>query len=237
VDSALEERLQSLRGRIETDLVRPSIIVVTSAAPGEGKSLMAFGLAHSLAQAGYKAVVVDTNHANPEVRGGPSVADMRRHDAIDVSRLSRKSDRFGGVEVIPLSDRLVQISASKELVETLSGQLRFAYDFTVVDTTRLSRSHMGLLFANCSDGVLVCVRHGRARCADDGFAARQLERIGIRKVWAVRTTSNAIKQFARERTGMRDAVTHLRSDIEPVNSPNWVSLPGAVGRLSEEQGK
>ena len=239
MDRVLEERLQSLRARIEADLVRPSIVVVTSATAGDGKSLIAFGLAHSMAQAGYKAVVVDTTPVNPEVQGGPSIADMRRRDTVDVCRLSRQSDRFDDVEVIPLTDRLVQICASKELVETMSGQLRLAYDFSIVDTTRLPRSHMGLLFASCSDGVLVCIRHGRALCSDDGFTSRQLERIGSRRVWAVTATSSAIKQFAHEGTGhMGDARTEPGADKEPTSTPNWVRLPSGVAfRFNEEQRK
>jgi Mrp family chromosome partitioning ATPase len=215
LDNALEEQLQSLRGRIEADLPRPSLIVVTSAAAGDGKSLIAFGLARSMAQAGYKAAVVDTNHANPEVEGGPSVTDMRGRDDFDVCRFARRSDHFEDVDVVPLTDRRVQTSTSKKLVESIAGQLRFIYDFTIIDTTRLLRGHMGMLFATCSDGVLICVRHGRMLTADDGFTVRQLERTG-RKLWVVTATSGAIKQFGRTRVEQQPQREILLGKPEPV---------------------
>jgi tyrosine-protein kinase Etk/Wzc len=216
LDNALEEQLQSLRGRIEADLPRPSLVVVTSAAAGDGKSLIAFGLARSMAQAGYKAVVVDTNHANPEVHGGPKVADMRGRDDFDVLRFARRSDRFEEIDIIPLTDRRMQTATSKKLVETISGQLRFLYDFTVIDTTRLLRGHMGMLFTTFADGVLICVRHGRMLGADDGFTVRQLERTG-RKLWVVTATSSAIKQFGKLRADQEQREKSVgKVPVEPI---------------------
>lgn len=199
MDTLVQEQLQSLRARIEADLVPPAVVVVTSAAPADGKSLMAFGLARSMTQAGYKAVVVDTNHANPEVQGGPTIADLRGGEPFDVCAFARRSDRFGEVDVIPLTDRLLQTSTSKEAVEGIAAQLRRAYDVTIVDTTRLLRSHMGLLFAACADGMLLSIRHGRPMSADDGFTVRLLERFQQRAVWVVTATSAAIGGFARDR--------------------------------------
>ena len=55
-------QIELLRARVERQVRKPAIVVITSAKQGDGKSLTAFLLAKSFAKAGRRTVLVDTPH-------------------------------------------------------------------------------------------------------------------------------------------------------------------------------
>jgi Mrp family chromosome partitioning ATPase len=60
MSDALASNFQLLRVRIESDVKLSSVILVTSALPNDGKSLLAFGLAEVLARVGHRTALIDT---------------------------------------------------------------------------------------------------------------------------------------------------------------------------------
>jgi Mrp family chromosome partitioning ATPase len=65
----LSNQFQALRSQIEAVLKQHSVIAITSAARGDGKSLTAFGLAKHMTEAGYRCALVDGDAVDRVVHG------------------------------------------------------------------------------------------------------------------------------------------------------------------------
>lgn len=169
---------------------RPKVILVTSAAPDEGKSTIAINLASALAQGGSRVLLVD--------------ADLRRgclHKLLGVPREPGISDcvQKGG-ELVPfvvpsavpglfLLARGAASQAAGDLFlscgfANLLQQARQQYDFIIVDTIPVFAADDSTTLAPKVDGVLFVVRraHTSARLAQDALDLlyqRQAKILGI----------------------------------------------------------
>lgn len=142
----------------------PQVFAVTSALPGEGKTVTSINLAYALAQSGRKVLLVD--------------GDLRRNrlhrllglpDHSGLSRLLRDDTEAGilnvpelpSLDVLPAGDsqgvpaELLESPRMKALVDSW----RERYDNVVIDTTPVLGLSDALVLAALSDAVLLVTRH------------------------------------------------------------------------------
>jgi len=183
-----------LRSVVESSVPAPGIVTVCSAAAADGKSLTAFGLTATLAQAGHRALLLDAN------LGNPAVVTMReaglRYEMIGDRVFS---DPVTGVNIVTLAIAAVSArdaSPSTKQLHVLFAALRANYDFVVVDTERMAESRTALQLAALADGVILACRAGRMPKDEDQYMIRALENAHARMLGVVTATAESIRLFA-----------------------------------------
>jgi succinoglycan biosynthesis transport protein ExoP len=173
---------------------RPCTLVVTSAAPQEGKTLIATNLAATFARGGAHVLLVDCDIHRPRLHRvfhlsrAPGLMDLLRIDtgglnyetARRVSRSQRASAvRKTSIERLSLLPCGADAQSSPELLEpaTLRGlllQLKTEYDVIVLDTPPVLVSADAATLAASADGVIMVVRAGQT---DRGAAELARQRV------------------------------------------------------------
>jgi len=146
MDDTLNSQIQLLRSRVEADLAKPAVVMVTSALPGDGKTMTAHSLAVSFGQSGHRVALA----------GSPVTAAQR------------------GVTFVGIPSEDGRITERERLVAFIESS-RAAYDYTVVDAGTFLRSNTAMALAALVDGILVTVRVGRAPSDDDELLVRTIE--------------------------------------------------------------
>jgi Mrp family chromosome partitioning ATPase len=149
----------------------PTSIAVTSAGPGDGKTLTAVNLAIALSSAGLNVTLVDADLPRPMVG---TVFNIVGHRNGVVHLLNNpEAPRTGAVDA-PLHSRLKLLLASEEQmhelhlfdtqrVSKLLDRLARDSDVVVVDMPPLPEVAEAVAFADASEAVVVCVRIGHTR--------------------------------------------------------------------------
>ena len=228
--SSTEERhtasLELLRARLQftpSGIGGPTILV-TSAAPDEGKSTVAASLSAALARAGKRVVVVDADLRRPSLTGylsidndGPGLVDVLaarvaleealvRVDPIPVTSTAPESgdngdepfgDGPGRLEVLPAG----QTSASgttllaPEDLGVLIERLHERADYIILDAPPLIVADaFGL--ARQANNVLLVARRGRTTRDQAEWARATLEGLGVRRVSVVLTNAPPVETYA-----------------------------------------
>jgi len=177
MESHLTAKYQLLRARIESDLASPAVILVTSALPGDGKSVTASGLADSLARVGRRVVLVDDGAAS---RAFGQSADASETAAFPIVSL-------------PLDAR--DPSAQSDTIGAFVRGLRKKFEFAIIDGAAFTRSSVPVVLAGLADGVLLTVRLGRAHSEDDLLMCRTLEPAKANVLGVVAVSSETIAAF------------------------------------------
>jgi succinoglycan biosynthesis transport protein ExoP len=163
----------------------PRVLMVSSAAPGEGKTTLTGCLAESLARAGYRTLLVDgdlrrpTAHSRYRTPTGPGIAQILRGEAtvraccVQVAEL--------GLWALPAG---WDSAASSELLPKgawwrLIQDAREQFDFVVVDTSPLLSVVDPVLMARACDGVVLAVLRDVSRMDLLAEAANRLRTLGI----------------------------------------------------------
>jgi Mrp family chromosome partitioning ATPase len=157
------EAIDKLRAYVaQTWLARgATTIAVTSPLGDEGKSFTAFGLASSLAQCGYKTLVVDFDLRDPQlhdfagVANGVGVCELLRGE-IDTSTALQFLP--SGLHLLPAgkwSDE-ARKAATGEKLEMLLSKLRGPYDCVVLHGHPLLTAAEAVEVARRCEVVLVC---------------------------------------------------------------------------------
>jgi Mrp family chromosome partitioning ATPase len=190
MDTTLTAQHQLLRANIESTMNSPAVILVTSARARDGKSVTAYGLAESLAEAGHRVVLVDARGPGQSSRPTPlrSSPDIVAHARLPISASDPRSSRTSIVSFV--------------------RDLRHAYDYTIVDGTTFLGASAGLL-ASVADGVLITVRVGRRQAEEDQFMVRTLAQSNARVIGVVAVEREAIVAFDGTRVGAPVSETRL----------------------------
>ena len=182
----IEELYRSIRSSLlfTTAASMPGVTVVTSALPGEGKSVTAFNLAASLARSGESTLLVGADMHNPtlakqfgfaEANGLPEVlaGRQRLEDAvIDVDLTNLHFLGSSEPDESPID--LVTRSAFEKLIRNARSQFKYV----VIDTAPQLITGEAAIIGSLADGVVLVVEATRSPQAAIKRARMQLDAAG-----------------------------------------------------------
>jgi capsular exopolysaccharide synthesis family protein len=183
---------------------RPCTLVVTSAAPREGKTLIATNLAATFARGGAKVLLVDCDIHRPrlhrlfKVSRAPGLMDLLRMSGVpghSIGSAAALSERLGAIRRTSI-ERLSLLSCgadpqnSPELLEpaTLRGllnELRREFSVIILDTPPVLVSADAATLAGSADGVILVVRAGQTDRGAAELARQRVSSAGGRLLGAV----------------------------------------------------
>lgn len=188
--ASLDNQIGVLRSRIEAEVARPSVITVTSANRGDGKSMIANGVAQSMAAAGHRVLVIDAATV-----GGTSVRGVSEIE--DVLRAIRPGDRLEPDTLALVGLTPQGGSFSLQTLRAIFAWCRDRYDYCFVDTRAAHGSPLAMSLAAAADSVIVSVRFGRASSERDRDLAGALKATKAVMLGVVTTNQSAISAFAK----------------------------------------
>jgi succinoglycan biosynthesis transport protein ExoP len=179
----------------------PCTLVVTSAGPREGKTLIAANLAVTFARGGARVLLVDCDIHRPRLHRvfrssrAPGLMDLLRPDGIPAGPRTRMNHRLAAVRRTAI-DRLsflpcgAEAQNTPELLEpaTLRGllkELRTEFDVILLDTPPVLVSADAATLAASADGVIMVVRAGQTDRGAADLARQRVVSAGGRVLGAV----------------------------------------------------
>jgi capsular exopolysaccharide synthesis family protein len=167
------------------------VVLVTSAAAGEGKTTLASHLASSLARAGRKTLLIDGDLRSPAVHqlfelpmqpGFSEVllAEVESPDAVQPTTID-------GLSVMPAGqwDRTVLQALARDGLEGVFEKLRHEFDFLVIDSHPVLAAADSLLLAQKADAVILSVLRQVSQLPRVWAASQRLTSLGVRVLGAV----------------------------------------------------
>ena len=161
---------------------RAEVVVVTSALGGEGKTTTALDLARSLAEAGERVLLVESDLRRPRLaaalglEAGPGLSDLLAGQAPPASAL--RDGGVAGLQVLPggaVPPNPAELLGSARMAE-LVATLREGHDRVLLDAPPVLPVTDAVVTAARADGVLLVVRWGRTRRAEVADAVGMLGR-------------------------------------------------------------
>jgi receptor protein-tyrosine kinase len=166
-------------------------LVVTSAAPGEGKTMTAVNLAAAVARQGLKVLLMECDLRRPSLtryfdeRSGVDLSDILLE-----GRAWREAIRPSGIpglalllasRAVPRAAEFLAGAEMKELLNQLSSQ----YDMVILDTSPLLVAADATILGAIADGVLLVVRTTHTDRSAIQQAVQQLSLVGANIVGTV----------------------------------------------------
>jgi capsular exopolysaccharide synthesis family protein len=169
-------------------------LVVTSAAPGEGKSLTLANLAVTIAQGERRTLLVDADLRRPglhEIFGLPNERGLTTM-FVEPEALADPPLQASGVDNLwllpsgPLPPNPADLLGSQRMDKVIAA-LRARADIILFDAPPLISVADGVVLGSKVDGVLLVIRSGHTRRDHAQQARELLERAHVRVVGAVLT--------------------------------------------------
>lgn len=158
-------------------------LVITSPLPGDGKTTTAANMAITLAQRGYRVVLVDADMRRGQIGilmhtpNGAGLAEVLRGTA-NLETTIRATEVGYGKTLQYLTAGAPPSQAAALLqstaMRTLDDQLRRNYDVVIYDTPPLNAVSDAAILGTIADGVLLVARAGVTPTQSLTFAAEQL---------------------------------------------------------------
>lgn len=164
--AAANEAIDKLRAYVSQSWLSrgATTVAVTSAVSEEGKAFTAFGLASSLAQAGYKTLLADFDLRDPSLHalaGVPNVAGVCELLRGEAEIASSVQFLPSGLHLVPAgkwSDE-ARKAATGERLETLLARLKDPYDVVVLNGHAILTAAESVEVARRCEVVLVCAMY------------------------------------------------------------------------------
>ena len=141
-----------------------TMVTVTSPTGDEGKAFTAFGLSSSLAQSGYRTLLVDFDLREPTLHtyaGVPNLAGVCELLRAEIDVRAAVQLLPSGLHLLPAgkwSDE-ARKAATGEKLETLLAKLKEPYDCVVIHGHALLTAAEAVEVARRCEVVLVCARY------------------------------------------------------------------------------
>jgi capsular exopolysaccharide synthesis family protein len=194
----------------------PSVIMVTSAVPLEGKTTTVVNLALVLADAGRKVAVVDADLRTSKVTdylgmtGGAGLSNVLSGAAELSEVVQRYDDReIWVIAAGPTPANPGELLATGEM-RSLIDKLRGDYDYVLVDAPPVLSVADASGVAVYMDGVLLVVRQGSTQTGELREAAGVLERVRAKTLGVV---LNIVPAKARATEGRSYGHTSTRHSV------------------------
>ena len=148
-----------------------SVLGVTSIMPEEGKTFCAINLGISLAEAGYKTILIDTDLRNPSLVEGIKKIEGRglfnylQGKNLKLKDITYPHDKLNNLKFIPTSvaESNIHELLSSEKMKMLIDALRVDYDYIILDTPAVGLVSDFKLFRDEIDINLFVVRRKIAK--------------------------------------------------------------------------
>ncbi len=149
----------------------PRQLVVTSSAPGEGKSTVTSNLGIAIAEINQTVLLIDADMRRPrqhkifDVANDQGLSDLLRHpEELDAEtvKLCAKATSVPGLVVIPSGPGAGSVSNLLHSMRTreLLKIVRESFDWVLIDTPPMSQLSDARLLARLTDGVVFVVKAG-----------------------------------------------------------------------------
>ena len=168
---------------------RAKVVLVTSAARGEGKTFFAVSLAASLGREGGKALLIDGDLRDPSVRKSLDMPRPEAPGADSTVRLIMQEQALSGVDVVTFraaADGTPALLDAGEL-QDLVDRARDRYDLIVIDAPPVLAVANAAVMAQIADGTIFVVRWGDTPAVAVRSALRTLHAFGVRILGGVLT--------------------------------------------------
>ncbi|HVL13544.1 MAG TPA: hypothetical protein VM529_13335, partial [Gemmata sp.] len=184
--AAASEAIDKLRTYVaQTWLARgASTVAVTSPVADEGKAFAAFGLASSLAQSGYKTLLVDFDLRDPQlhefagVPNGTGVCELLRAETDPRAALQTLPSGLSLLTAGKWSDE-ARKAATGERLEALLAKLKGPYDCVVLHAHAILTAAEAAEVARRCEVVLVCAQY---RTTTGPLLKRAAERVAAMEI-------------------------------------------------------
>ncbi|WP_082741788.1 GNVR domain-containing protein [Burkholderia sp. MSMB1072] len=182
---AMDSLALTLRHRLAAYGGDAKVVLVSSAAPAQGKSMIAANLAYLFAERGLKTVIVDANvrapalHRYLPVAATPGLSDVLKgalpaDEAI--TRVAGKLDALSAGTQRASTRNLFDVARLDKLVVSL----RSGYDMVIVDAPSVLPVADIAALSRVADMTLLVARQGSANSAGMADALDSLRKIGVR---------------------------------------------------------
>jgi capsular exopolysaccharide synthesis family protein len=192
--SGIAEAYRTLRANVEFSSVDAPVrtLLVTSAVPGEGKSVTACNLAVAFAQSGRRVLLVDADLRRPGVHrlfdlaNDRGLTDMLRDEAVGLDSVCHRSEQ-ANLRILttgPLPPNPAELLGSNRMQARLTLLLESA-DLVVMDSPPLQAVTDAAILSSFVDGTLLVVDANRSRRRHVRKARETLTRAGAHVLGAV----------------------------------------------------
>ena len=165
---------------------QPRSLVITSAVPGEGKTVTSANLAVALAQAGRNVLLVDGDLRRPRIASllgldgaigltTVLVGSASLEESVQVHEGSGLNFLASGAKP-PNPTEILQSRVTQDLLK----QLRDQYDMVIVDAPPLLPVADAAVLATATDGAIIVTKHGKTTREQLREAVNRLDNVGAR---------------------------------------------------------
>lgn len=208
LSAATNEALHTLRMAIQMAGAggEKRVVLITSAAPGDGKTTVAAGLARSLARGGDKVCLVDADLRRPGVHavfGISSTPGLSNHlsgeDGPLAWRSYLKPGDVAGLSILPcgpLPPNPPELMATEAFAK-LVGQLRAEFDWVILDSAPAVGLADTIVLASAADQVAFVIRHAASEKETVRRAVASIRRVNETIVGAVLNDVDITRSDAR----------------------------------------
>ncbi len=160
----------------------PQVILVTSPAPGDGKTTTVANMAACFAEAGRSVLVLGCDFRRPEVHkyfgldNRPGIADVLVDGRQDLASIVRSTD-LPGVSVAPSGSTLRSFGDVANAGRALVTRARELADVVLIDTPPILATNDATELVPASDAVVIVARVGKTSLDGAKRTHRLLERL------------------------------------------------------------
>lgn len=187
LDFRTKEAYKTLRTNLSFAGKNVKVVSLTSCTPNEGKTSVSFQLAMSMAEGGWKTILVDADLRKSVLRGRYKASRekfglshyLSGQSPLDDVICETNAENFHIIFAGPVPPNPSELLGSENFKEMIK-RLREEYDYVVIDTPPLgSVIDSAVVSANC-DGAVIVVESNAVSYKFVQSVKEQLEKAGVR---------------------------------------------------------